>query len=330
MLSISSSSTKKALIVLIWPLIQVLALRVYLHWWLQLRFGWVRTTDFDFLIPIPMAFIIFIQALERDTPLKLTWSRWATAINLAAMAGFIFLNRNFELLTAHHAEITMLAWAMLLGAIVVSAFSIFVSPIYYVKNANRFTALPCLLIGTAQYFYMNGFREWWCVFGTATANVIHFVFSNLPFGNITSSFSPEEAVQISHPLFLVRIGKGCGGLESLFFFTLLFLLIVSLHEKRIRPLDLMKMYLSGTVLMFALNLFRIISLFFVGIGMKMVLPHAVAIGIFKSVFHLNLGWILYAAGMYGFFRYFALRLSVERVPPTPSKSLRKLRRSPTT
>jgi exosortase/archaeosortase family protein len=311
MLNISYSTTKRAGLVLFWPIAQLLALRIFLHSVLHLRFGFVNTTDFDFAMPAPIAFIVLMHALENAVPCKLALQKKMLFINLISALTFIVVNWQYDTLAAGNSVFCVTVWFALVSIIVVSSFCIFVDPKYYLTNPNRIAFLPCTLLATSMYFYMNDFRQTWEVFGTVTAAILQKTFSVLKIGSITSVFTPEDAVKIVHPKFAVRISKGCGGLDSLFFFTLVFLLARTLQLKTVRFTRWFPVFVYGLILMYALNLIRIVSLFFLGIWMWEHLTYETANLLFKSFFHLHFGWFLYAVAIVTYLRYWDLKWAHE-------------------
>jgi exosortase/archaeosortase family protein len=302
MLELSKDTTRRALLVLVWPITQLVFLRLYLHYFLGLRFGFVNTTDFDFLLPAPIAFIALMHALKEGegqagVGSELKFQPLVLVVNLVSMAAFLLLNQGYEQFSLLSPLATVLAWVTFLSLILVSAFCVGIDPRFYVKNPNRFAFLPCVLIATSLYFYTYGFHEGWNWLGPVTSQLIYEFFHQIPFAHVTSSFRPEVGLVISHPLFEVGVGKPCAGFDSLFFFSLIFLLATTLYGRAVSFWRWSAAYLGGLLLMFTLNLFRIVALFFLGIALREVMPHKLALNIFKLLFHAHTGWLLYSAGI---------------------------------
>ena len=305
MIRISAATTNRALLILTWPFVQLLLLRFYLHSVLGLRLGFGNTTDFDYIIPAPIAFIVLMQVLEDALPSKLSLQRVPLLINLVSTVLFVILNHAYDALSLVSPFGLVSVWFGLLTIIGVSGFCVFVAPSYYAKNPNRFAFLPCILIGTSLFFYTNSFHEGWNWLGSFTSTIIYEFFARIPFAQITSAFSKEGELTISHPLFAVRIAKACGGFDSFFFFSLAFLLAATLYGKAVRFTKLLIIYSGGILMMYVLNLFRILFLFYVGIWLQKVLPYKTAINIFKLFFHIHFGWFLYSAGILWYRRLWA-------------------------
>jgi len=302
MLNISGETTRRALAVLTWPLLQLFFLRVFIHEFLQLRFGFSNITDFDLILPAPIAFVVLWHALEKAGPCSLKLQRKALVVNLIASAVFLLGNNFYEELIRLSPLGTVSMWFVFLGLVITSAFCVFVPPSYYYKNENRFSFLPCTLIGSSLYFYTNGFHTGWSWLGSLTSVSIYGIFKLIPFTQAISYFNANSEVVLEHPLFTASIGKACGGFDSFFYFTIVFLLVHTLYRKALRPSRSVTVYGGGLSLMFTLNLFRIVFLFFLGIGLQKVLPHKTAINLFKLCFHANFGWLLYTAGIFTYLK----------------------------
>lgn len=272
-------------------------MRLYLHRGLGLRFGFANATDFDFLIPAPVAFALFVYALESARPIRAKLNRPAILINLSVLALFLVVNYCYESLSALAPIAYVVAWATLLATVALTSFCWFVTPREWITNPNRIAILPCVLIGSSLYFYQNAFRDLWMVLGEATSLTIHALFSWIPFSDVTAVFTPEDAVRIDHPLLSVRISQGCGGGDAFFFFTLAFLLAMVLRARRSGNARAFTVYVGGLAMMFVLNIIRIVVLFFGGIALRRYFGIEAGTNLFKALFHLHFGWLIYAAGI---------------------------------
>lgn len=293
---------RKGLSVLFWPLVQLVLLRWYLHYGLDLRFGFANTTDFDFLLPVPVAFFFLFYALDSAKPLALRLNRWGLLVNLVSLSLFIAFNQHYDALTAAAPEIANQVWFLLLTVVALSAGCIWLRPSDYLKNPNRLAFIPCLFIGSSLYLYQNAWRWLWLAFGEATSFAIQKIFQFVPADFVVATFTPEEAVRLDHPALSVRIGRGCGGGDAVFFFVLVFALMILMNPKRAKKIHWMVSFVVGLVWMFGINLFRIVLLFFVGIALRKHLGVEVGTDLFKLLFHTHLGWLLYVGGIYMYLR----------------------------
>lgn len=293
---------RKGCSVLFWPVAQLILLRWYLHHGLELRFGFANTTDFDFLLPVPVAFFFLFYALDSVKPLTLRLNRWGLLTNLVSLGLFIAFNQNYEAIALISPELVNQIWFGLLALVTFSAACLWLRPSDYLQNPNRLAFIPCLFIGSSLYLYQNAWRWLWLGFGEATSFAIQKIFQYFPSNSIVATFTPEEAVRLDHAALSVRIGRGCGGGDAVFFFVLVFALMILMNPKRAKKIHWMASFAVGLAWMFALNLLRIILLFFVGIALRKHLGVEVGTDLFKLIFHTHVGWLLYVAGIYLYLR----------------------------
>lgn len=307
----------KGITLLLFPLTQYLFLRLFLRQYLGLRFGFTNTTDYDFLIPGPIAFLVLVFCLESAQPLVIRLNRRTLIGNLAAMGLFLGLNAAHQAVSLVSPWLFASLWFALAFSIALSSVGVLLPAGSYRQNAHRLAMLPCLLLGSSLYFYMNGFRGIWGILGTATANVLHALFNFAQLTHFQSVFTPEEAVRIDHPLLSIRIAKGCGGGDAFFYFSVAFLLIVLMNWSRRRPGRWPLIYSGGVLLMFVLNLVRILGLFGVGIALRAHLGREFGTQIFQALFHLHSGWLLYSLGIVCYLRL--TRRALTRSEALPAK-----------
>lgn len=298
----SLSALRKGLAILLLPLVELVSLRLFLHYVWGLRFGFANTTDYDYLLPAPLALLLLVQVLESGNVLKLRLQRATLAANLLLVAAFLWVNSRYETLSALSASSTVVVWFALLIGIVLTSLCVWLSPLDYIKNPHRIAVLPTMLIASSLYFYMNGFRWFWNTLGNSTAHAMHFIFNTIPFSNVTAVFTPEDAVRIDHPALSVRIGIGCGGGDAFFYFTLAFLVVALIYFPAVRLRGWFLSYVGGVSFMYLLNLVRIIVLFYCGIGLRQNLGISLGTDLFRLLFHVHLGWLLYSVGIFFYLR----------------------------
>ena len=292
-LSVFARSFFKAFLIAFLPIFQIIFLRIYLHQRLQLRFGFANTTDADFLLPLPTAYFILMYLLESAEPLKFKFRPVLLVANLLQFFFFLTLNFGFEPITQHSPLVFTVLWFASLLGMVGTGFFIWVTPAYFLKNSNRFSFFPCAIIAFSIQLHMNYFNSSWNEFAPMTSHVLQFIFSWLPKSSFVASYTAEGALRIGHPYLILRIGKGCGGMESFLFFTCLFLIFFSFHRKLLTWYQWLPNYLLGIIAMFFMNVARIILLFALGIWLKSHFGNDYGADLFQAVFHTHLGWILY-------------------------------------
>lgn len=312
----NNSFITKGLSVLFWPTLQLVLVRCYLHYILGLRIGFANTTDFDFIFPAPIAFLFLIYALDAAKPLNLKLNRYGVLANLLFLLAFLLFNQSYSTLSTHSPELTAQTWFALLGGMVLSACCVLLRPNDYLRNPKRLALLPCLFIGSSLYLYQNGWRWLWLLMGSLTSATTQKIFSLMPSHFVMASFTPEEAVRLDHPALSVRIGRGCGGGDAIFFFVLTFALILILHPKRAKITQWLGGFVLGIIWMFFVNIFRIVLLFFTGIALRTYLGEDTGTEIFKWLFHTNVGWLLYVASIFAYLKMWAVATKLKTIPNT--------------
>lgn len=276
---------------------EIVALRLFLKYGFDFRLGFTNTTDFDFIVPLPIAFLLLMMTLEIGTRCILRLNRIAVLVNVATLVGFILVTWFFDSLARLSPIWLSLAWHFLLLSIAASALCLFVSPRFFLRNPNRAMALPCLLLGLSTYLHGNYFSWAWRYAGPFTSDVLRHLLGLAGDPSTRTDFTSHMALRLDHPLLSIRIGAGCGGVDGFFFFLLVFLVFFCLHKPRLSRCQWSFAFVGGLVLIFCLNLVRIFLLFFGGIWLKETFGTTVGVAVFKGLFHVHAGWLLYSLGM---------------------------------
>jgi len=304
--SVFAKSFFKASVVLLLPVTLLVLLRLFLHQVLGLRIGFTYVTDFDFLLPAPLAFYILMYVLERGEPLRLKLQTVPLAIVCIAVGVFLSLNINFEGVSHLAPWAFTSLWFLSLTTIVVASLCACVPPAYYYRNPNRYVFLPCTLIALSVAIHTRFITAPWSPFATMTSHTVGYFFSSAFGKAVQISFTAEDALKVIHPKLSVRIGQGCGGMEGFSFFSLLFLIYYSLRRNYSTKLQWTLFYLTGVIGMYFVNVARIISLFVSGILLRQHLGLEMGTDIFRALFHTHLGWVffsLWSAAYFVFLRY---------------------------
>ncbi len=300
------SSLKKAFLILFIPAIQLLALRLYLHYGLKLRIGFRGTTDYDYILPVPTAFLLFVYCLDTAKPLVLKLQPRVLTFNLISVSLFLILNHFISTMPPHLA-FPSAAWGTLLAAVILSSLCLWVSPQTYFRNPNFSTVLPALLIAFLFPVYMNSFEEIFRVFSLATTFMVKTIFTVFFRQSVDVSYSiTDKVLSLKHSLLHLQIGKGCAGMESAFLFTFVYLAFLTVHHKILGVKKWILFYGVGIAMMFFTNIVRIVLLFWSGVGLRSWLSFEVATSIFKAIAHTHLGWVLYGVTGILYFRYLYL------------------------
>lgn len=298
-----SQSFGKAIKILVVPMVQLVFLRYFLHSTLGLHFGFRDITDYDFLLPAPIAFFVLIYLLDKGELLILRLQKKYLILSTIFFLAFVLLNIHFDQVAYLSPVLFASSWFFCLFAMLVTSLCLWVSPRYFYKNPNRFAFLPCVLIACSVALHTRFIKAPWGPFAT------HLSLSLRPFINfvlgesVVTSITEEKILTIQHPLLLLRIGKGCGGMESFFYFSFLFGLFATFKRAMATTLQWVIGFCVGLILMYFANLLRILLLF--QIGVWLISNFGIVLGreMLIFLFHANLGWILYSIVIASYFSF---------------------------
>lgn len=292
-------SLSTAALLLLVPGFELLFLRLFLKFGLELKIGFFRTTDFDYFFSVPTAVFLLVFSLEHARPLVLSFQKKRLGWNLAFVS--LFLGLNYYLSLNPPTEFPRFLWGTLLTGIIVSSFCLFVPLSYYLKNPNRSVFLPSLVLVFIFPLFMNLPEGIWEVFGTLTGDAVKQIFDTFFKGYADVSFTQYRSLSLRHPIHNILIGKGCGGIDGQFLFILTFTVFLTLYGNAVSTLQTLFLTLAGIVMMFFANVLRIVSLFWGGVFLRETLGYDKGTQIFRFVAHTHLGWVMYGFALLVFF-----------------------------
>lgn len=285
----------KSFFLLLLPVFEVFFLRVYLHQVLKVHLEWAYVTDFDFIVPGPVAFTIYVLVLSRKCKPQLQLQEKVLGANLIAVGTFLVINHYFDRLSLINTHVYILVWIFNFFLIVVTAFSSFISPKFYLKNENRYLFLPILLILFCPLFARRALLPIWPTFSLATGTGVCALLQTV-LGDTVQCLQAtqlEPRLIIRHTDQAVSIGRKGAGLDTFFLFGYFVLILASLKPKLFKWWRWGVFFSSGIFLGFLLNFFRIASFFYLSIILKGILGEETSIDIFVNLFHLHFGWVFY-------------------------------------
>ncbi len=104
---------------------------------------------------------------------------------------------------------------------------------------------------------------------------------------------------ISHPSLVVRIDPGCSGLDGVFFFIGVFSALMIFDFQKFLREDFLKIFAVGSALMLIMNYFRLGAFLIYGYSLAGELSREKGGSAMLQLFHSNVGWLLYSAGILG-------------------------------
>jgi len=316
-------SLRKALLILGLPAFEFVFLRVFLKQGLGLQFGWRYLTDWDFLVPLPLALSIVILVLERVRAVSVGWNFQALAFNLGSLVTFLGLNFQLDALSAYSPVLTISLWTLNAFLVILSAFVVRVRMISFLTNPNRWVFLPGLLIGTASiYSAMLLAKVWPFLSGWAATGSCTVLGSLLNDVNCFVTTNQGPRMIIRHVAMAVSVGKGCGGLDAFFLFFYVMLLLWLIVPQWFSKTQWLLLAILGLPLMYLLNVIRISAFFLIAVACKNIFGFQVSTDLLLALFHTHSGWLLFFSGILAY-----LKVADRLFRPIPSPAV-ELTRSP--
>lgn len=317
-----SHPLKPSILVLLVAFLEYVILRLLTKIVFQLSIGWEYLTDYSLLFPVPIAFLLLLEFLQRGRPLILSLKRRSLLVHCLFLCLFFGVSAFFQQIETVSSLLSRVLWWSSVGGVLGSVFFVFVSPSFYFKNPNRFVILPCLFIALSIVLYENSGPFLWRFIQIplipSVCALLHFVS---PTSLSCSSIDFGKYLFISHPALKVLVGQGCGGGDGFFLFLFASMIFFVFYKKNFSSLFWLFFLLVGLNFMFFLNVLRICLLFFVGIWIKQVYPTRLGFILFTKLFHTHIGWLLYLFGMSVYWRI-ATRFYREGMTiPSPLSSL---------
>jgi exosortase/archaeosortase family protein len=293
----------KALVLILLPCLEYLALRYYLHSILNLHIGWnAALTDFNLLIPVPLAFTVFIILLDRSEKLTLSVKIPETIFHVSALATFLLVNQCYVWLLSRFGLIFQIFWWGGALAVFTSSVGLWGGVKYYWKNPNRSSLLICLMIAFTSVLTGLFIEYPWKSIVEPLARLICGALHPFLGSSIQCGVQWGNQLLLVHPAFATRIASACGGFDGYVLMYVVLALVSTLAARALVWWEYLTFGILGFLMMTVLNVVRIAALFFIGLTLVQRQGWESGSRIFEIAFHANLGWILYTVGLYQFGR----------------------------
>jgi exosortase/archaeosortase family protein len=189
----------------------------------------------------------------------------------------------------------------LLSSIFTSSLFIFINFKEVLQQMKRIPPIKLccgLLVGTSLLVYdFINIHLWTFLSRITTLSVTKLlVILGLPMiKDVSNSY------MIQHPSFGTLVGAPCSGLEGVFFFIAAFSFILMIEPERPSRLRIAVIYCIGIIYMFVLNIVRITFFFLIALWAVQKWGQKEAAELYVSLFHGNIGWLIYTLGLAFFF-----------------------------
>jgi exosortase/archaeosortase family protein len=295
------------LLLLVLPLFEFISLRLYLHDVLNIRIGYRGMTDYDWLFPSLIAFFLLMFLLQKTEKATLSFRRGALCINALLFAAFVAIS--FFGLPNPILENLFLktAWFLLAVATLLTSCFAFISPRYFFLHSDRVLLIPFFLLASCKLIGRHLFSFLWQPMADLTSYIayecLNLVLPNL---TLTPFLGTDGAkyMHLTHPLYTLAIGSGCGGMEGISFILFAILLSYFMDHRRFSSGQWSLMIVSSAIWMYSVNLLRIFFFYLVTLATLSVAGHDGGMSFALTVFHNWLGWVLYTAALVVFYHEF--------------------------
>ena len=294
------------------PLVSFLTLRYFVRHFLQVRLGWVGFVDQDFLVPTTLAVFLFFYPLSRQEQPQLALRGKAILSSLGFFFIFLILNLKFASLASISARWFALVWALSVVCGLAFTFVWFVPVKFFLSRERRPLLYAAILIGSVNMISKILFSKLWQPTLRLTGQVMCSISSVL-FPSVTCEFGPN--VNLTSPYHCLSIGRGCSGLEGVFFFAFVFLFlhVAGFLKWRGRSGPL---FVAGMFFFFFLNIFCIVIFMTLIAGAYTFFGLSGVNYVPNKWVHDVLGWGIYSLGIPTYFwlaGYLALRESFHQL-----------------
>lgn len=305
----------KALLLLAAPIFELILLRLFLRYGLELRLGFPGFTDYEVLFTAPLGFLAFLWALEQEKKMAIRFQSKCASLNFIFLVQFIVLNICFLDVQTHLRDVFFPIWWMNLVLVLGSSFFIWIPPRTIFNNKNFWAIIPSLVMVFSVVIYMKWGNPFWQnaikKMGWLTQEFLTRVGDQS-----TKVFAGRRFLQLRNDVFVMHVGQGCSGFDGVLFFLAGFSVFSALNWKIFRAMSWFLALVSGVLLFLMLNVLRIVSLFGLASYSIQTWGYEKGQALAMGYFHAHAGYILYALGLWSYF-FVLSRLRTLDMPTSP-------------
>lgn len=299
------SSVVTTLSVAVVPLLEFTGLRVFFHSGLKLKIGYMGMTDYDWVLPTVISFFLFMFCIERTKKAELKFNRNAAILNGLFVAGLCLLSTQYNLLFSEFGLSFKAIWLVLAVLTLLSACFLWVGPAHFLTHPDRRLLIPFFLLAGSKLISRHLFAFLWQPVlehtGLHVYRLLKILFVNVNHKIFISALG-DTFVHVSHPIYTVAIGSGCSGMEGISFGLFALLIFFFFEFRRFNALQWLFLAAGIAAWMYLLNVLRITVFFVISLMTLSSWGHDTGIKTALSLFHNSVGWILYTAGLFMYYK----------------------------
>ncbi|NBV50603.1 hypothetical protein EBR78_05215 [bacterium] len=284
------------------PIFELVLLRWFQHAFLKLKLGFPGFTDYELLLPAPLAWIAFTLALEQAIPIKFTWSWRRTFLHGFFLGAFLLVNIFYPSLEPKLGLHTLTVWWSVLLLVVLSAFGLFVSLGEVFKNPNRWAIIPCAIMAFSLVLNLKFGAELWTHLLSPLEEMVKHFLMWAGLDQILVMALKKKFLWVQHPQLSILIGQGCSGLDGILFYISAFVIFSCLNWSRFSVQGWMLSFAYGILFFVLLNVLRIVFLFVAGIFCVRYVGAQRGLSWISGIFHVHAGYLFYGLGLAAYFQ----------------------------
>ena len=303
----SLHSFRLSLVVVAAPLFLFIFLRLLVHHIFGIRLGYAGFTDYDFIPPSLIAFVVLFVTLAGDAEPTLFLQKKILKINLASLFLFIWITFTCQPLVSYNHPIFILFWFALAAFGIGSSVFIGLPLSFFWKSPQRIAILPASVMASSNLFALTLLDSFWDPLTRFTGILVYKLLKPFFSTLLYSLNSSSGAIRIEHfttlrtPVFSVVIGRGCGGLEGICFFATVIGLLATIDPKRFRVGGWLWLSAVGLLYIYCLNVLRLGLFFSASFATAKWVGNRTLVRMINTLFHSGAGWVLYSIGLLLFF-----------------------------
>jgi exosortase/archaeosortase family protein len=214
----------------------------------------VITAPAVYFISIPLAFVVWLYAAERERPFMRRFSLPVCMLSLCGLiVATVFMTRGMP----RYAN-ALAAYGVVAGVFIFVSFN----DCWDYAEANRKKTVIAFFAATMSALYKLCSGNLWYHMCHYTAVTVYRMLKTL--GLAVNIDDVQFAMKISSKNFTIAVFQPCSGLEGTFIFLCLLSLLVIIDWSLFRKMPLTVLYLIGFVYMYCINVLRIATLFAIG------------------------------------------------------------------
>lgn len=288
------------------PLVEFAALRIFFHSGLGLKIGYMGMTDYDWVFPTVLSFLLFMLCIERTQKIELKFNRTAALVNVVLLLAFCLVSTQYTTLFAKFGSLFKGTWILFAFTTLFSACFYWVKPAQFLKHPDRRLLLPFVLLASCKLISRHLFSFLWQpVLGFTGQHVyklLKLVFVNVNYKPFITA-TGERFMHVSHPIYTVAIGSGCSGMEGISFGLFALLISAFFEFRRFNAFQWLMLAVGMAAWMYLLNVLRIVVFFMISLMALSSWGHDSGIRTAMTLFHNSVGWILYTGGLFLYYKF---------------------------